>query len=740
MTKKRAALLLSVSMAAWQAAGVAIAQDAPDDESPARGEEITVTAQKTRQSLQKVPLAVSAIGAQAIEDSRIRTAADLQEHTPGLSITSLQGGTQIAIRGVGFQFPNVSGEPGVAFNVDGVYIGRPTATGAIMNDLLRIEVLRGPQGTLYGRNAVGGVVNLVTRAPGPETAFDASLTYGSHNNIEAFAAVEGALGDGGAVRGRVSAYANYHDGYKRNLFLGRDGGDLEAYAFRGVLVTDLSPNVSIEWRADYSYDYSDGLFNTVLAEVPNALTSPWVPGGPLQPILNIPPTVPIPAGARDVVNDTPSFSEKEAYGASATLTWDLPDSGLTMKSITAWRDSEFRRRVDVDGSSAAIFEETLNVATGKQFSQELNLSGALFGDATFIAGLYYFQEDATDDDSFVYPALADILSVSNGFPPGTIPDNIDYRYAQDSTTYAIFGQVTVPVSASVNLTGGLRYTKDEKTVVQSIDFLGSPACTDLETSRDWDSVTWRAGLDYSPSDDTMLYASVATGFKAGGIALGGCANAYDPEELTAYEAGFKTFFADRRVRLNVSAFYYDYKNLQANIYTIGGATVENAADATQYGAEIELTAQVFEGLDASVNVSLLESELGDFYTTDPNEPGLGVINLKGNKLEKAPDWTIGAALAYRRAVGRGELSLRWEVFHSDGYFNDSFNTSYARSPAYTVHNLHVAWADAKWEFGAYGKNIFDEEYTTMRLPVQGVAVTGQYAPGAWFGVYAKVRY
>ncbi|MFT3809597.1 MAG: TonB-dependent receptor [Micropepsaceae bacterium] len=737
MIKTRAGLLLSVSVAAWAAIPFATAQEATDTGG---SEEVTVTAQKTKQSLQKVPLAVSAIGAKAIEDSRIRTAADLQEQTPGLRITSLQGGTQIAIRGVGFQFPNVSGEPGVAFNVDGVYIGRPTATGAIMNDLLRIEVLRGPQGTLYGRNAVGGVVNLITRVPGSEGAFDGSVSYGSHNNIEAFAGVEGALGEGESVRGRLSAYANYHDGYKRNLFLGRDGADLEAYAFRGVLVTDLSSDVSIEWRADYSYDYTDGLFNTVVGEVPNALTSPWVPGGPLQGVLNITPTVPIPPGGRDVVNDTPSFSEKEAYGASATLVWSPAGTDLTVKSITAWRDSEFSRRVDVDGSSAAIFEETLDVATGEQFSQELNVSGRLFGDARFIAGLYYFQEDATDNDSFHYPALADILSVSNGFPPGTIPDNIDYRYAQDSTTYAIFGQVTVPVSDKVNLTGGLRYTNDEKVVVQSIDFLGTPSCTDLRTSRDWDSVTWKAGVDYSPTDDTMLYAGITTGFKAGGIALGACANAYDPEELTAYEIGIKTFFANRRVRLNVSAFYYDYENLQANIYTVGGATVVNADGATQYGTEIEFAAQIVEGLEASVNLSLLDSELGEFHTTDPNEPGLGVINLKGNKLEKAPDWTAGAALSYVRSVGRGEMNVRWEVFHSDSYFNDSFNSSYAESPAYTVHNVKVSWSDDKWEFGAYGKNIFDEEYTTMRLPVQGIAVTGQYAPGAWFGVYAKVAY
>lgn len=737
MTNRHAAWLLSVSFGALAVAIPALAQDAAP---PASGsEEVTVTAQKTKQSLQKVPLAVSAIGAQAIEDSRIRTVTDLQEQTPGLRINALQGGTQIAVRGVGFQFPNVSGEPGVAFNVDGVYIGRPTATGAIMNDLSRIEVLRGPQGTLYGRNAVGGVVNLITRMPDAEGAFDASLTYGSHNNIEAFAGVEGALGSD-AVRGRVSAYANYHDGYKRNVFLNKDGADLESYAFRGTLVTDLSPDVSIEWRGDYSYDYSDGLFNTVVGEVPNAITSPWVPGGPLQAILNITPTVPIPRGAENVVNDTPSFSEKEAYGGSATVVWEPEGTSLAVRSITAYRESEFRRRVDVDGSSAAIFEETLDVATGEQFSQELNVSGNLFGDATFIAGLYYFQEDASDNDSFHYPALAAILSVSNGFPPGTIPDNIDYRYAQDSATYAVFGQVTVPITERLNLIGGLRYTKDEKTVVQSINFFGTATCENLETEKDWESTTWKLGADYAVSDDTLLYASVTTGFKAGGIALGGCANTYDPEELTAYEAGLKTFFADRRVRLNVSAFYYEYENLQANIYTVGGATVENASNATQYGAEIELVAELFEGLEASVNVSLLESESGEFLTSDPNEPGLGIINLEGNKLEKAPDWTAGGAISYRTAVGRGELHLRWEIFHSDSYFNDAFNSAYAESPSYTVHNAKISWSDDKWEYGAFGKNVFDEEYTTMRLPVQGVAVTGQFAPGAWFGVYAKVRY
>lgn len=734
-----ARLLATASAAALTVLSAASAQDSGGT-TPEAGEEVTVTAQKTKQSLQKVPLAVSAIGAQAIEDSRIRTVADLQEQTPGLRINALQGGTQIAVRGIGFQFPNVSGEPGVAFNVDGVYIGRPTATGAIMNDLERIEVLRGPQGTLYGRNAVGGVVNLITRTPHSEAAFDGSLTYGSHNNIEAFGGIEGGLNDDGTVRARLSGYANYHDGYKRNLFLDRDGSDLESYAFRGTLVTELQPDLSIEWRADYSYDHSDGLFNTVVGEVPNALTSPWVPGGPLQPILNITPTVPIPDGAKDVVNDTPSFSEKEAYGGSATVNWTPDGTSLAIKSITAWRDSEFRRRVDVDGSSAAVFAETLDAATGEQFSQELNISGKLFGDATFIAGLYYFQEDATDDDSFHYPALADILSVSNGLPPGTIPDNIDYAYAQDSSTYAIFGQVTVPVTDKLSLVGGLRYTRDEKTVVQTINFFGSDLCSNLETSDDWDSLTWKVGADYNVSDDTLLYASVTTGFKAGGIALGGCANAYDPEELTAYEAGFKTYFADRRIRLNVSAFYYDYTNLQANIYTVGGATVENASDATQYGAEFELIAELFEGLEASANVSLLHSESGDFFTTDPNDPAAGVLNLKGNELEKAPEWTAGGAISYHTAVGRGELNLRWEVFHSDSYFNDAFNSSYAESPSYTVHNVKISWADDTWEYGAFGKNIFDKGYTTMRLPVQGVAVTGQYAPGAWFGVYAKVSY
>jgi iron complex outermembrane receptor protein len=728
-------LMLGSAMAGLTAS--AIAQQAVPEETA--GEEVVVTAQKTRQSLQKVPLAVSAIGAKAIEDSRIRTVADLQEQTPGLRINALQGGTQIAIRGIGFQFPNVSGEPGIAFNVDGVYIGRPTATGAIMNDLERIEVLRGPQGTLYGRNAVGGVVNILTREPGEQAAFDAMLTYGSYNNIEAFAGVEGPLGSD-AVRGRLSAYANYHDGYKRNLFTGRDGSDLESYAFRGTLITDLAPGLSVTWRADYSHDFSDGLFNTAIAEVPNAATSPWAPAGPLTDILGLTPTVPIPPGARDVVNDTPSYSEKEAYGGSATINWTPEGSNLAFKSITAYRENEFGRRVDVDGSSAAVFEELSNVATGEQFSQEFNVSGPLFGNSTFIAGLYYFTEDSSDLDSFKYPALARVLEFAGGLPSGVIPDNIDYRYFQSSETYAAFGQVTIALTDQLNLIGGLRYTKDRKDVTQSINFFGSDLCRNLNTKRDWDSLTWKAGLDYSLDDDTLLYASVTTGFKAGGIALGGCANAFDPEELVAYEAGFKTFFADRRVRLNVSTFYYDYSDLQANIYTVGGATVSNASDATQYGAEIELAARLFEGLDIGINVSLLDSESGDFLTSDPNEPGLGIINLKGNKLEKAPEWTAGGSITYTRPVGEGELFVRYEVFHSDSYYNDVFNTSYAESPSYTVHNAKVSWSKDTWEFGAFGKNIFDEDYTTMRLPVQGVAVTAQYAPGAWWGVYAKVSY
>ena len=341
--------------------------------------------------------------------------------------------------------------------------------------------------------------------------------------------------------------------------------------------------------------------------------------------------------------------------------------------------------------------------------------------------------------------FAGVTSIGNGLPlgslAGAVSDELIFDDAQTTTSYAVFGQLNYALTDKLKVSGGLRYTKDKKEFTQSLSALGNAQCDNDHFEKTWDAVTWRAGLDYQVTDQTFAYVSASKGFKAGGFNLGACDNPFDPETVIAYEGGIKNRFFDNKVTLNLTGFYYDYRDLQTNIYTIGGGTVQNAANAKIWGSEIELMAEPIAGLQLIGNLSLLHTEFDEFFAADPYNPTAGVQDLTGNRLQRAPKWTANGVVSYTLAVGNGDANIRYEVYHSDGYYNNVHNTPDTLQKPYTVQNFRISFSQDEWVVCAFAENFTDEIYTMMRLPIGGVgAVVGVYAPRATWGVYSRLHF
>ena len=755
--------------------------------------EIVVTAEKREALLQETPVAVSVVTRDMIQLRNLQDFADIQFATPSLVFSEISDMAQVTIRGVGVDLSAMDAEPGVALYSDGVYRGGLVSSGSLLFDLERIEVLRGPQGTLFGRNSTGGALNVVTRMPGEIAAFDASVIYGDYDRsrVEVGGDIP-LIQDALAVR--VALAHDQHDGYSDNNLTGREEDDAEASFAKIAFLASPNETVSAALRLEYGASDIGGppYVRTDENPVPPLLLSTSNPGG----VLNVPGTLcgpiscadalglelsPPGIGSRDpreLYSDGSTLFERESFGASLTVDASISND-VTFESVTSFFD------IDQDGDQSNNDGVNIEFLTNdfdqqnKEWSQEFSLSGES-DSLDWIAGLYYYESDVFEAFRFTLPALQPTFEAIFGLLGGGQPLSpgslsffgarldgstspvpfLELQMYQDLESQAAYAQGTYSFSERIRGTAGVRWTRDEKRVRQTIgNNIGSESCRNLELKDDWDEVTGKVGLDLDLNDNTLFFASVSTGFKAGGLNGGLCNNPYDPENLIAYEVGSKSRLLNNTLQLNLTAFYYDYQDMHARLFVNNAAKVENATDAESYGAEIEWLWLVSENFRFDGSVSFLKSEIKDFRSTDPLLPQIGsdcnpltgldcLQDLSGNSLLRAPELKVSASAEYDISLGAsGLLTLRGEYAFTDEMYHTVFNNSFARQDDFSLTNFRAIWTpsvtselDGLSVIG-FLENIDDREFVMIHTPNATTGGTiSQFGPPRIWGLQFRYSY
>lgn len=696
----KAYLLTGASALACLAPIAAAAQTASGPTGSTQVEEIIVTAQKREESLQRTPIAITAYSEKALAARTVTDVQGLAQAGPGLSYNKVSNFVQLSVRGISLEQINLGGEPGVALHQDGVYLARPFVGDATFSDLARVEVLRGPQGTLYGRNATGGSVNLISNEPSADALGRVSVTVGNYDRVRVEALANGPLGD--RIQARVSLVHDERDGYIRDLKQGRRVDDQDVWSGRAAVGIDVSSDVRLVITGDYAREDD---------------------AGPIFDVGSIPGTAPalggrVTASKRTLFLDGPAENDVKNGGVTGRLTWKLP--GVTVTSISGWRDSRFRLQSDLDGTDFFLINEDLR-EDAEQWSQELQFASSGDGRLQWLAGVYAFTETGHLDYRFPFPIAQ---------------TTITFRARQKTNAYAAYGQASYAFTDKLKATVGLRYSHDKKTG-HTDRVLFVPSSADMHGS--WSAWTPKFALEYRLDDDRLLYASVARGFKAGGLNTASLQTApYDPEYVWSGEVGSKNRLADGRLQLNVSAFTYKYTDLQVNQFAVGQTFITNAASAKGHGLEVEAIGKPTAALTLDGSLTVLDATFDKFVTGDSFRPSLGQLDLSGNRLPRAPKFTatLGAQYDWRLDDG-GLITLRGDYAHRSAVFFTPFNTSYARSPATDVFNARLAYTSPQggWQAAVFGRNL-SNELTIQTITVSGInnGTIELYGPHRTYGV------
>lgn len=702
-TTKKSLLAAMVGLFAAGGMGTVQAQEQVGESARAQSvlDEIVVTAQKREQSLQDVPIAISAFTGQRLEKSGIDDSQSLVMVTPGLSFASDGGMGKVTIRGIGSPFLQGPGvDPSAAVYIDGVYQSRFTSSVFDLMDVERIEVLKGPQGTLYGRNATSGAIKVVSKDPGNEFGGSLSVKAGNYNLQSAKLTLDTPLIEDTLLL-RTALVRNTRDGYTEDILNGYESDYEDLKAGRFTLKYFATDNLDITLHGTVIND--DGDFGAIKHFVD--------PDGPFfgdAMIIDDPRRVAHDFGPREAPTRVRAYD--------ATIKWDLGWASLT--SITGYtHNEEGPWHEDLDATEINGLSQGNPSGEGglyfdtKTFTQEVNLTSATNDRLQWITGVYFLRDKPTWLTGIDVPLFSLPLS--------------QYDTRIETEAYAIFGNVTYSLTEKMRLNLGLRYSDEEKerTVSQIID--GVVVRGPESETESWDAVTPKLGLDYFVSDDVMLYVSAGRGFKSGGFQSVG-ANAFDsavdPEFIDAYEVGAKTSWLDNRLRFNVNAFYYDYQDLQ--VLSIVGSDddgrviteLNNAAKATIQGLDIEMSALLRESLQLDVGISLLDATFDEFLSSLDGEE----FDASGNHLPEAPEFTANVGIEYTHPaeVMHGYISLRADYFYSDEKYFDQYERDNATQESFELVNARIAYVstDESWELALFGKNLTDELVITKSLP------------------------
>ena len=711
--------IVTVSVTAFAAAVAwpAMAQTASQTVAETSSD-IIVTAQRRSESLQDVPISITALSGETLRKAGIQDTESLATLTPGLLVQRSVVG-KISIRGVGNENYTISGDPGVAVHSDGVYVARAAAGLFDLFDIERVEVLRGPQGTLYGRNATGGVINVIPNTPSKNFEARASGEVTNYNGYRVDAAINVPLGDDVAVR--FAALRNARDGFTTNTNAAaraRGFGDLDnkdVWAFRAQFGT--TGDNPLEMRASFEYlNDESNLPAYKYLNRPGALPTADFGGGAqsFDPgflrIVNQGFELGIPGASRNVGSDADVFKSRQ-LGVALHLKYDF--GGVALSSITGFRSTQFNWLNDGDGSDV-FYVNYIQQDDTNQFSQEVQLTGGS-DRLEWLLGGYYFNESGK---SFI--AL-----------PFTFGANLPFYIQIDGTakTDAIagFGELRWKPTDRLKITLGARYSHEKRAAKYRYEInFGAPFVQSPDLSADFNAFTPRLVVNYEAADDINVYASATRGFKSGGFNLLAVQPGFAPEKVWTYEGGIKTQFADRRVTLNANVFYAKYDDIQVGQIVNLSSVLTNAAKATLKGAEVEFSARPTDQIEIGATAAYLDAKYDDFCTGDPTKPAAPIsagctaanpIQLAGNRFARAPEWTLTGTAAYTIPIAEGGLTLRGDVRYQSKTFFTQFNRPEILQDGYTLVNARLTYTapGGRYSFGGFVNNLFDKTYFTEVL-------------------------
>ncbi|MCK7594056.1 TonB-dependent receptor [Pseudomarimonas salicorniae] len=703
---RRHPLSLAIALAVLvPAAPVLAQQDGAPRNAPTALNEVTVTARKREETLQDVPVAVTAFTAEALDRLDVEDIGDLGAFTPNLTIYAARGSTSTVtayIRGVGQSDPLWGVDPGVGIYLDDVYIARPQGALLDVFDVERIEVLRGPQGSLYGKNTIGGAIKYIS-APLEEDFYGrVSLTAGERSQADVKASLNAPFGNGWVGRFAVASLSR--DGYGQNRITGQEVSDKEILAARATLGYVGNDDFYARITADWMDDQSGVRGAQMLA--PNRFTPGFAPLDDRY----------------DVRNGMPNINDTSMNGASLTLGWNLGDA-WTLKSITAFRESDTETNIDFDLTPLPI-ADVKAFYSDEQISQELQLNYDNAGDFRGVFGLYWFEGEAGGQ------VLNNFFGLIFGDTQGQV----------DTDSIALYGEGTYDFNDQWSVTFGARYTDEKKSAdVLNIGYTDAtftrPSGTvaaDFEDSVSFENFSPKLSVDYQIDEDTLAYALYSRGFKSGGFNIRAQATAvprsrlpFDDEKVTSYEVGLKNAFLDNTVFLNLAYFYNDYEDIQLSVFTVVPGSnpptffgdFTNAGAGTIQGVEAEYAVQFNEAFAIQGYLAWLDSEYDEFISS-------GVDVSGSQRFTNAPEFSGSLTGTFTHQLsGGGSLVTRLTYSYQDEVYPTTDLSEAIRQPGYGLLSAGIIWqTPGPWRFALEGTNLADKEYRTTGYNIGALGV------------------
>lgn len=719
-------LFSGIAAVAIAVPGIAFAQAVPDSTNTAGSAlgDIVVTASKRPELLSKTPLAVTVIGTESLEARGVARVEDLTTSIPNTQLFYVAtGGVQVGIRGISTNQNNEFGNPSVAFHINGVYEPRPEGVNGLVYDVDRIEVLRGPQGTLYGRNATVGSINVITAAPKKEFGMFGDVSYGNFNDVMLRGVVNVPLSDTFAVRAAVVYHKN--DGYQH-------AGAVPNYAEANELATRVTalwtPSDSFSWQVEADYFRSKG--TPQLAEL-----------------------AVLPAGTTrfNQAVDTPGYINTKSYGIRSRMQYNFSPT-VSLAYIAGYGKLKGTTQYDMDGTTLPDHVNRY-IRDQDHWSHELNLTYTA-DKLKLLGGAFYFQEKPKT-----------VLNQDNGlFGFSGIYPNLTLT----NRSYAFFGQATYSITDAIRFTGGLRYTKDQAKTDNRVSYFcpfgttpsftmgfPSPSCSTFGVigpqNEKWSKVNWKAGIDADISTTSLVYASVSTGYKAGVLGNGGLIPAASPEQSTNYEVGIKSRLFSDTVQINATLFWMDYKDLQVStLFAPRGTTgtvvegINNVGKARSRGAEVEFTWAAtsndkFSGFFSYLDAKYLSYPNANNYQLDPD---FGVLSdNSGNRLVFSPK--VSGRFSYEHSfhIGAAKLVPRASIYWQSAMYLTPFNLAADRQSGYSKSDFTLTYTSPGDRFSVEGfvHNIEDKKVATMQFNYE-LPVLRYYSEPRTYGVRIGFKY
>lgn len=698
------------------------------DESAHTIEEITVTAGRRAENLQKVPIAVSVLNDLTLQVSDIQDLTDIASRAPGLTVSSFSlGQPSIHMRGIGSNDDGAAMDNSVVVFLDDVYIGRISTLDLNVLDLERVEVLRGPQGTLYGRNAIGGAIKMISKAPTAEPEARLQLSAGNYRAAGINLLVNGSLGK--HWQGRLSLDARQRDGWQNNSILNLEKQHAySSWVVRSQLRHNPNESLAILWSADLSRDNRNSSGRIpVQGRVPVRIldsNNNRIPllddnGSPLldnnlQPLYatQLPTTIFSNLGGnpKNATNGEQGFTDRDIWGLNQRIT-QQSEAGNWI-SITSYRDSDFNWLEDSIGIPSSATDQTVNTHVNeshRQFSQEFRW-----------ASVQQSNTDPADQPISYVMGIYTLYEHTNRLEQFPFFDSVA-RTHQDNRTnsYAMFGQLDYQLNSKARLTLGGRYSRDTKKLHQESLNGGAPSIIlenfELSSQKTWQDFSPRFALSYNLSDSQLMYGSISRGMKSGGFqgapgTLELALRTIDPESAWTHELGFKSLCFQDRLRLNLAGFYTDYQDLQVvqfqTVDNFGLFQTDNAASATVRGLEFEFDAHLSNNLTFTGSYAYLNATYDNFDDLDGRD-------FTGNQLRQAPKHTANLTLHYEQPFASGDLRLHADFRYQSKSYREPDN-SITQQPSFQLLDASISYlaSNNHWEAKLWAKNLLDEQYIT----------------------------